>query len=125
MLAISRKRVAQLQSGCFIGGGVWPILHLRSFEMITGPKADGWLVKTVGGLLTVVGMGILQAARRQRITPETAFIGVGTSAVLAAVDVVYVTRRRISPIYLLDAVANAAIITGWLCSQPDESRHDD
>jgi hypothetical protein len=28
--------------------GVWPILRLRSFEAVTGPKKERWLVKTMG-----------------------------------------------------------------------------
>ena len=34
-------------------GGLWPLLHISSFEMVFGPKADRWLVKTVAGLLMV------------------------------------------------------------------------
>jgi hypothetical protein len=28
--------------------GVWPIPHLQSFEAVTGPKKERWLVKTMG-----------------------------------------------------------------------------
>ena len=34
-------------------GGLWPLLHISSFEMVFGPKTDRWLVKTVAGLLMV------------------------------------------------------------------------
>ena len=30
--------------------GVWPFLSMASFQAITGPKVDGWLVKMVGAL---------------------------------------------------------------------------
>jgi hypothetical protein len=33
---------------------------------------------------------------------------------LATIDVVYAARRRISPVYLIDAVVEAALIAGWL-----------
>jgi hypothetical protein len=105
---------ARLQSGYFLVGGIWPILHLRSFEAVSGPKVDGWLVKTVGGLLAVVGGSLWRAADRQRITPEMAAVGAGTATVLAAIDFVYVKRRRISPVYLLDGLANLILVLGWV-----------
>jgi hypothetical protein len=35
---------------------------------------------------------------------------------LTAIDIFYVARRRIAPVYLLDAVAELAIIGGWLAA---------
>jgi len=53
-------------------GGLWPLVHLRSFEMVFGPKTDRWLVKTVAGLLIVCGRFSLlcYAGFRQSPTPE-------------------------------------------------------
>lgn len=113
---------ARAQGAYFGLGGIWPILHLRSFEAITGPKVDGWLVKTVGGLLSVVGGGLWRAADRQRITPEVAAVGAGTAAVLTAIDIVYVSKRRISPIYLLDGLANLILIGGWIAGRKNRSQ---
>jgi hypothetical protein len=33
---------------------------------------------------------------------------------LAAIDFVYVKRRRISPVYLLDGLANLILVLGWV-----------
>ena len=60
------------------------------------------------------GLALLSAARRDRVTPEVRGIGAGAAAALATVDLVYVTRRRISKVYLLDAVAESAIVVAWL-----------
>ena len=43
-------------------------------------------------------------------------MAIATAAGLAVVDVIYVTRRRISSVYLLDAVAETALVLGWLRS---------
>lgn len=89
--------------------GVWPIVHMPSFEAVTGPKTDDWLVRTVGGLL--VGNGLTQitgapdAARR---------VGIGTATTLAAIDLVYAPPGRIRRIYLLDALMQLGWAAAWL-----------
>jgi hypothetical protein len=37
----------------------------------------------------------------------------GNAVALTAVDVVYVAKRRIRPVYLLDAVLEIALLAGW------------
>ena len=37
----------------------------------------------------------------------------GMPRALATIDTVYVAKRRISPVYLLDAVAEIALVAGW------------
>src|SRR5438270_11614006 len=31
--------------------GVWPLVSIDTFQMVTGPKTDLWLVQTVGALI--------------------------------------------------------------------------
>ena len=31
--------------------GLWPVVHMPSFQAGSGPKVDRWLVRTVGGLM--------------------------------------------------------------------------
>jgi hypothetical protein len=40
-------------------------------------------------------------------------LAIGSAAALTAVDVVYVAKRRIAPIYLADAVLELGLMTGW------------
>ena len=61
---------AVVQAGYYIASGVWPIIHISSFERITGPKLDKWLVKTVGILVTVIGATLAAATFRKSVTPE-------------------------------------------------------
>ena len=37
----------------------------------------------------------------------------GSAAGLALIDVIFVARRRISPIYLADAAAETALLVAW------------
>ncbi|HVL24155.1 MAG TPA: hypothetical protein VM450_08720 [Thermomicrobiales bacterium] len=100
----------------FIPSSIWALVHIRSFEKVTGPKVDRWLVKTVAGLLTVIGVVIGRSGMRQRVTPEIAALAIGSSGVLTAIDLVYVRKKRIAPVYLLDAIANLLLIGGWIAA---------
>ncbi len=93
--------------------GLWPLVHYRSFEAVTGPKEDDWLVKTIGGLIAIVGGTLLVSARRRDPTPEAAVLGAGAATALAIADLRFVTRGRISRIYLLDVIAEAPFLVGW------------
>ena len=101
----------------YVATGLWPILSLRTFEAVTGPKADGWLVKTAGVLITAIGAGLTTAGLRDRVTPDLKLVAVGAAAGLTAIDVVYVSRRRIARVYLLDAVAEVGLIGAWAAAQ--------
>jgi hypothetical protein len=63
-------------------GGLWPLVHIRSFEMVLGPKTDRWLVKTVAGLLIVNGFAELAASSSAGNVRHARRLGVGTAAVL-------------------------------------------
>lgn len=97
----------------YLATGVWPILSMRTFEAVTGPKADRWLVKTVGVLVAVIGGVLVMAGRRGRVEREVAALAAGSAAGLAAIDTVYPVKGRISKIYLLDAVVEVALVTAW------------
>jgi hypothetical protein len=105
--------LAMAQGLFYVGTGVWPIVSLKTFMMVTGPKVDGWLVKTVGALLTVVGAALYRAGKRNRVSQEIAILGAGCAVALTAVDVYYVARRRIAKVYLLDALAETGLLVAW------------
>ena len=106
-------RLARLQAIFYIASGIWPLVSMRTFEAVTGPKVDRWLVKTVGVLVAVIGSGLALASRRRQLAPEIVLVAAGSAAALATIDTVYVAKRRISPVYLLDAVAEIALVAGW------------
>ena len=106
-------RLARLQALFYLATGVWPLVHISSFEAVTGPKADRWLVKAVGALVATTGLALAVAGRQRRIAPELVLVAAGNAAALATIDVVYVAKQRIRPIYLLDAVAEIALVAVW------------
>lgn len=118
---LAEQHVAAAQAVFYVGTGVWPLVHRASFERVTGPKTDFWLAQTVGVLVTAVGAGLAQALLKGRdVSPEVRTIACGSALGLALVDVVFVARRRISPVYLLDAAAEVGLVAGWL--RADETR---
>ncbi|HYE19413.1 MAG TPA: hypothetical protein VEA69_13265 [Tepidisphaeraceae bacterium] len=108
--------VAWAQAGYFVLTGVWPIVHVRSFMAVTGPKRDVWLVRTLGALISAVGASITTGALRggANPSPELLTLAIGSAAALGAADVVYVARGTIARIYLADAVAEAVLIGAWV-----------
>jgi hypothetical protein len=109
-----RKWLSVGQGAFYLATGIWPLLHLRSFEAVTGPKLEGWLVKTAGTLITAIGYTLLRAGLRGRVDSSLRDLAVGSAAGLAAIDVWYAgARRRISPIYLADAAVEACLIGAW------------
>ena len=68
----------------------------------------------VGALVISVGLTLLVAAWRHRATLEIAVLAIGSSLGLTLIDVIYVLRRVIAPIYLVDAAIEIPLIAGWL-----------
>jgi hypothetical protein len=110
----SRAWLACIQGVVYLATGVWPLVSMRTFERVTGPKVDRWLVKTVGVLVTVIGGVLIVAGRRRTVSDELLLLAAGSAAGLAGIDVVYSTRGRISKVYLLDALGELALVAGWL-----------
>jgi hypothetical protein len=106
--------VAWTQAIYYLATGIWPLVSIRTFMAVTGPKTDVWLVKTVGAVVAAIGAALAVGAARRVFPPETLVLAVGSAAVLMLVDVIYVHRRIISRIYLADAVAQLILIAAWL-----------
>lgn len=124
---MTARHVASLQAAFYVGTGVWPLLHRRSFEWLTGPKTDFWLAQTVGLTVAAIGIGLAQAVSRQRgVPPELRTVAATSAAGLALVDLSFVARGRISKIYLADAAAEVALVAGWLLARhrPDPGLPD-
>ncbi len=102
--------------------GVWPLVSIETFQMVTGRKtdhlvtgreADHWLVMTVGVLITCIALALLIAAWRRHCSPEVAILAVTSALGLTCIDVIYVARQVILPIYLADAALEVLIIAAW------------
>jgi hypothetical protein len=110
------------QAAYYLVTGIWPVISVRTFEAVTGPKTDGWLVRTVGLLAAVIGAAIGVAARRGQRTPELLVLAFGSALAFAAIDLVYALRGVISPIYLADAAlqGTGVALLAWSLGREEE-----
>src|SRR3954464_9617215 len=109
-----------IQGAYFAVTGIWPLISIETFQMVTGRKTDHlitgsegdhWLVNTVGALVTANAVVFLAAAWSRRRSLDVAILGIATAVALTAIDIVYVVRGTISAIYLVDASAEVVFIT--------------
>jgi hypothetical protein len=114
---VNERTLAIGQGAYFAATGVWPLVDMDSFERVTGPKVDKWLVRTVGVLVAAIGATLVSAGVRRSVTGEVAGLAVGSAMGLAAIDVFYATKGRISKIYLADALVEGLLTAAWASSR--------
>jgi hypothetical protein len=100
-----------IQSIYYLVTGIWPLVSMRTFEAVTGPKTDDWLVQTVGVLAAVIGVALFVGSRRPTPNRETLTLSVLSASGFIAVDVVFVALGTIHPIYLADVAVQVAIFS--------------
>ena len=98
-------------------GGLWPLVHLRSFEAVFGPKREDWLVQSVAVLMACNGLALLLLARvpprELRIATTAAAAGIGFIALRESLS------GRISPLYAIDGFIELLFASGWAASLRD------
>jgi hypothetical protein len=117
MRPIRPGQLALLQGGYFLLTGIWPLLSRRTFEAVTGAKQDFWLARTVGVLVASVGSVLVLTGKRDRVGPDARWLAASSAAGLAAIDILYAARGRISKVYLADAAIEAALVSAWIAHE--------
>ena len=107
------RLVAAVQGVYYIATGIWPLMSMYSFESVSGPKTDDWLVRTVGVLVLVVGLVLLSAAIKRDLGAPVRILAIGSAGGLAFIDFFYAMRGVIWPVYMLDGLGEVALIVLW------------
>lgn len=95
------KRIfLSVQSGYYIVTGLWPLLHVYSFMLVTGFKNDIWLVKMVAMLSLAIGIALLEQATSPK--PKL-LLSMATAISFLSIDLYYALQNVIDEIYLYDA----------------------
>jgi len=106
---VTKQLILRAQGVYYVATGLWPLVSIRSFERVTGPKTDTWLVHTVGALAAAIGTALLVAARKEESDEATLTLAVASAFAFAGIDTIYTARLRISPIYLADGLVQTAL----------------
>ncbi len=87
---------------------------MRMFEAITGRKRDRWLVQMVGLLAISIGLSLWLSSRRDEEDTAVRMLSYSSALAFAGIDITHALRRRISPIYLVDAAIELLIVGSML-----------
>ena len=101
------------QGGYYVVSGLWPLIHMRSFTTLTGPKTDLWLVQAFGLLVAALGAVFLTRGLSAKADAATSQFGLAASSALVAIDVWFFLTGAISSVYLADGAAQLLLASGW------------
>jgi hypothetical protein len=107
--------VVVAQAFYYVVTGLWPLVSYATFEAVTGPKTDRWLVHTIGLLLVAIGAALFAGARRTAPGVETLVLAACCASAFIAIEVFYVLNGVIAPVYLGDAIVQLCMLLayGW------------
>jgi drug/metabolite transporter (DMT)-like permease len=109
-MELSPQAILRMHGGYYVVTGLAPLVSMRAFEAVTGKKTDRWLVRMVGLLAASIGAALLAAAENHEIETSALLLAAASGLSFAAIDIAYVARRRISPVYLGDAAVELALL---------------
>jgi hypothetical protein len=113
---MGRRMVIRGQGIYYVLSGLWPIVSMSTFEAVTGPKTDDWLVHTVGVLAMAIGLALLAGATHRVPRSETVTLASVTAIAFLGVDTFYALRGTISRVYLADAALEVLFVIAVLAS---------
>jgi hypothetical protein len=93
---------------------------MKSFEMVTGPKTDIWLVRTVGVLVMVIGGVLILSGFRRKVFLEIRVLAIGSALGLVGIEIFHVLAGKISKIYLLDTLMEVIFVILWTLTKDSE-----
>jgi hypothetical protein len=93
--------------------GLWGLIDIHSFMLVTGPKTDVWLVETVSILIIIIALTFLTAVKSREQTMPIILLAITGCIGLAGIDFYYSLNNIISPIYLLDGVVEIFFLIAW------------
>lgn len=105
------KYVILFQGLYYFVTAVWPLLHIRSFEAVTGEKKEDWLVYTVSLMILSSSLIFLYASLlAETISIEVVFLSALNAVSLGFISIYYPLRGTIRKIYLADGLLEVFIL---------------
>lgn len=110
----------RLQGGYYLVGGLWPLVHFRSFEAASGPKPDRFVTEVASALYVAIGTALVAGGHRP--PPHLRALALLAAAASAGLDLRH--RPALRPVYVAEAAVEglliAASVREWLKSSPEE-----
>jgi hypothetical protein len=121
-----RHRILSFQAAYYILTGLWPLVHFASFELVTGPKTDDWLVRMVGLLVVLIGVTLAVAVKRDAVqTLEILVLAAGATLAFSFIDIRYAVSGRISRIYLADAALELGLLAALVLTRRSQANNSE
>jgi hypothetical protein len=98
------QRAGRIQGVYYLLGGLWRLLHARSFERVAGPKADQFQTDVTAALFTAVGTALIAGTRKS--TPRGAVLAISAPIAVAIIDLRH--RQQIRRLFRLEAAVEIA-----------------
>jgi hypothetical protein len=102
-----------LQSGYYLITGLWPLVYMPGFLLVSGWKTDVWLVRTVGVLILCVSIALVAELRAMQVSSAATCLSVSSAIGLLIIDVYYRLTGVIGPAYLADAAVQLLLLLLW------------
>jgi hypothetical protein len=90
------------------------VMEAEDFVVDDAFNKDFWLAQTVGVLVDSVGSMLVLTGKRGRVGQDARWLAASSAAGLAAIDILYAARGRISKVYLADAAIELALVSAWI-----------
>jgi hypothetical protein len=103
-----------IQGLYYLVNGFWPIIHIKSFMVVTDPKEDLWLVKTFGMFIAVGGISMIVGALQGKFNKPLFTLAILGAMGFIVFEVYYVWTHVISRIYLADATFQFILLLLWV-----------
>lgn len=101
--------VIRVQGWYYLLGGLWPLVHYRSFESVVGPKPARFQTEVTAVLFVAVGAALL-VGDRPAPGPATRLLSAASAAGLLLMDWRY--RHRLPAVLKADGVLQGVFLAG-------------
>jgi hypothetical protein len=92
---------------------LWGLIDIHSFMLVTGPKTDIWLVKTVSAILVCVGLTLLTNLKSGENLSPRVILSVSSAVALSCIDFYYAEAGVIRRVYEVDGIMQLLILLTW------------
>lgn len=108
------RYLVAIQSCYLLLTALWPLIDIDSFMLITGPKQDVWLVKTVAVLLIPVALCLSTYLLTGGSYVYPMVLGSMIPIAFMSIDFYYAGKNVISDVYLIDGIIQVIFFGAWM-----------